>query len=139
MCTQSRHRSLPSLTRQMASSKSFASSGSIVMTWCSRQSTRPAQSSCSARPSSVSDRLGFVKNFPAGNERQIILPKHGEHVDALLVRRPKHFNDFTFRIGVPGLPFPQLDDDFVAGVSRTAHVPGRRDIYVVRNTRIIRD
>src|SRR5439155_2423129 len=48
-------------------------------------------------------------------------------------------DDFSFRIRVARFPSAQLDHDFIANVGWPAHIPRRRHVNIVRNSRVIRN
>ena len=85
----------------------------------------------------VANHMGFLKNGFGKVEGQVVLTKDGQHVDPFGIGRSQNFDDFALGAHLPGLPFPEFHDDFVADIGPTTDVAGFRNINVVGNPRIV--
>ena len=112
----------------IASSKSRASSGSIVtMNW-PRRSSRPSNISS---PTVSGNSLRFLQDALGKFRRKMVLPDDRKHVHAGRGARPEDLDDLAFGIDVARFPRLEPDDDLVAALrssSATAAAagPGRK-------------
>ena len=84
------------------------------------------------------NRLRLMQHVLRKMQRQVVMPQHGEHIDAFLIRRAEHFDDLALGCGLLGLPLRDFHDHLVAHVRLAAHIAGFRHINRPRKARIIR-
>ena len=111
MCTPSRQWPLSSLSSEMASSKSRASTGSIVTTVSPVRSSRPSIDS--------SKRVGLLPGLVQGVVGELLgqveLADDRERIDARLALRPQHLDDHAFAVVHGRGEADHLDDHLVVG------------------------
>ena len=81
--------------------------------------------------------LHLLEDGPWKLQREIVLAKHGKHVDAFRGGRSENFGDHSLGIDVSRFPTGQLDHDLVTDSGRSAGVFCRRDVDVLLETGIV--